>query len=109
MILPGSGLVKVSLNDISVTGMSFDSLKKFGQYKKNEKVAIRIYLNHTTYFPLELQVSNVRFIKELGVYRHGAQFMKGSVNDEAIFHFIRFMETVNTSLKADKGDLMLSK
>lgn len=109
LVIPGSGLVKVSLNDISLAGLSFDVLKKYGKLKKSEKVAVRVYLNQTTYFPLEVRISNVRYIKEESVYRHGAQFLAGTVNEEAIQHFIMFMESVSTSLRADKGDILLSK
>ncbi|MGH1468051.1 MAG: PilZ domain-containing protein [Bdellovibrionales bacterium] len=109
LIIPGSGLVKVSLNDISRGGLSFDVQEKYGQLKEGDKMAVRVYLNHTTYFPLSVTITNARFIKEEASYRHGAEFLKGTVNEEAVHHFIRFMETVSTSLKADLGDLMLSK
>ncbi len=109
LIIPGSGLVKVSLNDISRGGLAFDVQEKYGQLKQGDKVAVRVYLNHTTYFPLSVTITNARFIKEEASYRHGAEFLKGTVNEEAVHHFIRFMETVSTSLKADLGDLMLSK
>lgn len=109
LIVPGSGLVKVSLNDISRGGLSFDVQEKYGKLQEGDKLAVRVYLNHTTYFPLSVTITNARFIKEEAAYRHGAEFLKGTVNEEAVHHFIRFMETVSTSLKADLGDLMLSK
>lgn len=109
VVIPGSGLVKVSLNDISRGGLAFDVQEKYGQLTLGDKVAVRVYLNHTTYFPLSVTVTNSRFVKEDGVYRHGTEFLKGTVNEEAVHHFIRFMETVSTSLRADLGDLMLSK
>ncbi len=109
VVIPGSGLVKVSLNDISRGGVAFDVLEVYGKLKKNDQVALRVYLNHKTYFPLSITITNSRFVEEEGVYRHGAQFLKGTVNEEAVHHFIKFMETVSTSLRADFGDLMLSK
>lgn len=109
VVLPGSGLVKVTLNDISLEGLSFDIAKKFGSFSKSEEVALRLYLNHTTYFPMTLKVTNMRYIAEIGYYRHGAKFLKSSQNQEALGHFIKFIETVNTSLKADHGDILLSK
>ncbi len=109
VVVPGSGLVKVALNDISRGGLAFDVLEKYGKLNAGDKVAVRVYLNHTTYFPLSVTITNARFVKEEGVYRHGSKFLQGSLNEEAIHHFIRFMETVSTSLKADLGDLMLSK
>lgn len=109
VVLPGSGLVKVTLNDISLEGLSFDIAKKYGSFSKNEEVALRLYLNHTTYFPMTLKVTNMRFIPEIGYYRHGSKFLRDSQNQEALGHFIKFIETVNTSLKADHGDILLSK
>lgn len=109
MVIPGSGLVKVILNDISTAGVSFDVPNKYGKLELGDQVAVRVYLNHTTYFPLMVTVSNCRFIKEDGVHRHGAEFLEGTVNEKAIQHFIKFMETVSTSLKADLGDVLLSK
>jgi len=109
MVIPGSGLVKVILNDISVAGISFDVPSKYGKLTVGDHVAVRVYLNHTTYFPLMVSVSNCRFDKNDGVYRHGAEFLSGTVNEKAIHHFIQFMESVSTSLKADVGDFLLTK
>ena len=109
VILPGSGLVKVTLNDISLNGVSFDIAKKYGFFKEEDKVALRIYLNHSTYFPMEMAITNARALEPEGVYRHGAKFINESQNQEALGHFINFIETVNTSLRADLGDLMLTK
>jgi len=109
MVIPGSGLVKVILNDISVGGISFDVPTKYGKLETGDQLAVRVYLNHTTYFPLMVTVTNCRFDKEDCVHRHGAEFLEGSVNEKAIGHFIKFMETVSTSLKADSGDILLTK
>lgn len=109
LIVPGSGLVKVTLNDISRAGLAFDVEERYGQLKKGDKVAVRVYLNHTTYFPLSVSITNSRFAEEEGVYRHGTKFLKGTVNEEAVYHFIKFMETVSISLRADFGDIMLTK
>jgi len=109
VVIPGSGLVKVSLNDISRGGLAFDVMEVYGKLKEGDNVAVRVYLNHTTYFPLSVTITNARFVSEEGLYRHGAQFLKGTVNEEAVHHFIKFMETVSTSLRADLGDIMLTK
>ena len=109
VILPGSGLVRVTLNDVSLNGVSFDVVKKYGCFEEGDKVALRVYLNHSTYFPMEITITNARAIDSDGVYRHGAKFTDESQNHEALGHFIKFMETVNTSLRADLGDILLSK
>ena len=109
VILPGSGLVRVTMNDISLEGLSFDVVKKYGSFEKGDKVALRVYLNQSTYFPMEITITNEREIEAEGVFRHGAKFTSESQNHEALAHFIKFMETVNTSLRADLGDIMLKK
>jgi len=109
VILPGSGLVRVTLNDISLNGVSFDVVKKYGSFEEGDKVALRVYLNQSTYFPMEITITNARALDSEGVYRHGAKFTDESQNQEALGHFIKFMETVNTSLRADLGDILLTK
>lgn len=108
VVLPGLGLKRVSLYDISTHGVSFDLEQKLGNFKDGEEISMRIYLNQGSYFPFTLKVSNSRFDEDEQVYRHGANFIKGSVNEEALFHFVKFLETVSTSLKKDDGDILVS-
>ncbi len=108
LVIPGLGLKKVCLYDISTHGVSFDLEKKLGKFKIGEEVSMRIYLNHGAYFPFTIKVSNGRFDQEENIYRHGANFIKGTVNEEALFHFVKFLETVSTSLKQDDGDILVS-
>ncbi len=109
VILPGSGLVRVTLKDISLGGLSFDVEKKFGSFKKGERVALRVYLNHTTFFPMEILITNSRELEDQDIFRHGSKFSQESQNHEALGHFIKFMETVSPSLSHDFGDVMLNK
>lgn len=108
LVLPGLGLIKVSLFDVSTMGVSFDLEKKFGFFKETDEIAMRIYLNHDAYFPFQLKVMNTRFDQDEQVYRHGAHFINGSVNEEALYFFVRFLETVSTSLRKDDGDILVS-
>lgn len=107
IILP-LGLMKVSLYDVSSEGMSFDLESKMGQFNLGEEVSMRIYLNQEAYFPFQIKISNVRRHEDEGVYRHGVSFIKGSINEKALFHFIKFLESVSTSLKTDKGEILIS-
>jgi len=50
----------------------------------------------------------VRDVSDEGVTRHGVNFVKGTVNDQALFHFVKFIETVSASLQTDHGDVMVS-
>jgi hypothetical protein len=108
VVVPQKGLQKVALYDISENGMAFDMDIEAGQFSNGEEVAMRVYLNHQTYFPFVLKVSNVRYIGDEGVHRHGANFVKGTLNNEALHHFVKFIETVSASLQTDHGDVMVS-
>ncbi len=108
IVVPQKGLQKVALYDISENGLAFDMDPELGKFVNGEEVAMRVYLNHQTYFPFILKVANVRFINDEGVHRHGANFIKGTVNDEALHHFVKFIETVSASLHTDHGDVMVS-
>ena len=108
VILPERGLMKVALYDISDNGVSFDIEMAEGHFAQEEEIAMRVYLNHSTYFPFTVTVSNSRLIEEDGVIRHGAGFVKGTVNDVALYHFVKFIENVSASLKRDSGDILVS-
>lgn len=108
LVVPERGLQKVSLYDISDNGISFDTEFEAGQLKVGDEIAMRVYMNQHTYFPFVVTVSNAREIQEEGVFRHGASFVKGTVNDVALHHFVKFIETVSASLETDHGDVMVS-
>jgi hypothetical protein len=108
IVIPGQGLQRVSIYDISEDGLAFDLDSEFGSFKAGEEVAMRVYLNNQTYFPFIATVANTREVPEEGVSRHGCGFVKGTMNDEALYHFVRFIETVSASLKTDGGDVMVS-
>jgi hypothetical protein len=107
-VLPRKGLLKVNLYDISDNGLAFDVEAAAGHFQVGEEIAMRVYLNQQTYFPFVVTVQNIRGVADENVYRHGANFLKGSINDEALFHFVKFIETVSASLKSDDGDIMVS-
>ena len=69
---------------------------------------MRVYLSQDTYFPFIVKIQNFRVLNGEGSCRHGANFIKGTVNDEALFHFVKFIETVSASLEKDSGDIMVS-
>ncbi|NUN05118.1 MAG: PilZ domain-containing protein [Bdellovibrio sp.] len=108
VVLPEKGLLKVALYDISENGVAFDLEMLDGAYQTGEEVAMRVYLNHSTYFPFTVRISNGRTIEDEGVVRHGANFVKGTVNDVALHHFVKFIENVSASLKTDSGDVLVS-
>lgn len=107
-VVPAMGLMKVFLFDINEEGLSFDIETARGHFRSGEEIALRVYLNHQTYFPFIAKIRHVTEISEEGVVRHGAEFVKGSLNDVALHHFIKFIETVSASLKSDKGDIVVS-
>lgn len=108
VLIPEKGLLKVTLYDISENGLSFDIEDGAGHFKLNEEVAMRVYLNQETYFPFVVIVQNIRNINDENLYRHGVNFVKGTINDQALHHFVKFIETVSASLEGDKGDIVVS-
>lgn len=105
VLIPGYGLKKIALYDVSDKGLSFDLDFEMGQLKSGEEVAMRLYLSQFTYFPFVVTITNVREVPEEGVIRHGGNFVKETINDKALFHFVKFIENVSLELKRDNGDL----
>ncbi|MBY0383776.1 PilZ domain-containing protein [bacterium] len=108
LIVPNRGLTKCVLYDISENGLAFEMPTEYGQFKVGEMVALRVYLNHQTYFPFVVKINNVRYIDEEGVYRFGGAFQKETINEIALFHFSKFIENVSAYLKTDHGDVLVS-
>lgn len=108
VLVPRKGLLKVTLADISEDGAALDVDADAGHFAVGEEVAMRVYLNHETYFPFVVKVQNIRGRPEDGVFRHGVHFVKGTINDEALHHFVKFIETVSASLQTDQGDIQVS-
>lgn len=108
VVLPEKGLLKAALYDISENGMAFDLELTEGGFNFGDEVAMRVYLNHSTYFPFTIRVTNCRTFEEDGITRHGANFVKGTLNDVALHHFVKFIEHVSVSLKTDSGDVLVS-
>ncbi len=108
LVVPERGLQKVALYDISDNGISFDTEYETGKLEVGDEVAMRVYMNHQTYFPFVVRVSNARTVTEESVHRHGASFVKGTVNDVALHHFVKFIENISASLQTDHGDVMVS-
>ena len=108
IIIPQRGLARVALYDISDTGVSFDIDFNSGQLLIGDEIAMRVYLNNKTYFPFAVKINHVRNMNEDLTYRHGASFVKGTVNDIALHHFVKFIENVSSCLETDHGDIMIS-
>ncbi len=109
VVVPQQGLMPVHLYDISDDGLSFDIPVASGRFRQEEELAMRVYLNHQTYFPFTVKVANVRVLSEEAVCRHGVNFVKGALNEDALRHFVKFIESVSASLETDSGDVMVSK
>lgn len=109
VVLPEKGLLKVNLFDVSEDGLSFDLEADAGRFKVGEELSVRIYLNHKTYFPMQIMVKHVTFDQDEGVNRHGTEFLKTASTDVALQHFVRFIESASAGLKKDQGDLMVTR
>ncbi len=108
VVVPENGLLKVNLNDVSEEGLSFDLDIELGRFQREENVAMRVYLSHKAYFPVVVNINYSRIISGEDVIRHGGLFVKDGVNDTALHHFVKFVESVAPSLRKDDGDLLVS-
>ena len=108
IVVPGQGLMKVTIYDISDDGFAFDLEVSEGKFKVGEEVAVRVYMNNQTYFPFSVKITHIKTVVDEAVYRHGSKFVKDTVNKEALHHFVKFIESVSASLKGDNGDIMVS-
>ena len=108
VVIPGRGLLKVSLFDISKGGLSFDMSAESGHFRENEEVAIRFYFSHNVYFSFVARVTSFRIGEEDGIARHGANFVSDLSNIHVLNHFVDFLESVSSDLKTDKGDLFIN-
>lgn len=108
-VVPGQGLLKVSLYDINERGLSFDMEERRGSYNLGDKVELRVYLNYKTYFPISMKVARVANVESEGVIRHGCEFVSESLNQEALRHFVGFLETVTAAFRRDHGDILVTK
>lgn len=109
VVVPEKGLLKVAIYDISEQGISFDIEFDQGSFKADEIVSMRVYLNHSTYFPITVQVKHIIDETTEGVMRHGSVFMNQPSTDAALQYFVKFIESVSQGLKKDNGDLMVPK
>lgn len=108
VVVPERGLLRVSLYDISEDGLAFEVDATQGRFGSSEKVAMRIYMNHKTYFEFVVQVKWFEDHLDQGFIRHGTRFVKDTVNAVALAHFVKFIEAVSVNLQADDGDLQIS-
>jgi hypothetical protein len=108
ILVPEKGLQRVTIYDISENGVAFDLDLDGGGLREGEEIAMRVYLNQFTYFPFVVSIANVRLLAEEGVTRHGCGFVRDTPNQDALQHFVKFIETVSASLRTDYGDVMVS-
>ncbi len=108
VIIPGHGLLKVAISDISQGGLAFDMETESGHFSEGESVAMRVYMNHKTYFPFVVKVTHIVAVESEGIFRVGAKFEQDTANKLALHHFVNFIETVSANLKNDDGDVMVS-
>lgn len=109
VVIPGRGLLKVNLFDVSKSGLAFDMSGESGHFRENEEVAVRFYFSQTVYFPFVVKISSCRLFHEEGFARHGATFQPDLSNMLVLEHFVNFIEAVSISLRKDSGDLFINE
>lgn len=106
--VPGRGLLKIALKDVTDNGLRFEIDEKQGQFTRGENLEVRFYLNHETYFKFHVQVAHGSFMENESVYSHGCQFVGDSLNNVALNHFVLFLQNIAASLRTDKGDRIIT-
>lgn len=106
--VPGRGLLRVVLKDIHDKGLAFEVDAREGQFARGEFLEMRFYMNHQTYFKFNVEVVHARANEDDGTERHGCVFVKDTLNDVALHHFIGFLQNIAASLKTDKGERIVS-
>lgn len=109
VVVPGRGLLKVGIFDISKGGLSFDTSSESGHFAEGEEVAMRFYFNHSVYFPFVVRITSFRTKVDEGISRHGATFVMDQSDVHVLSHFVDFIESVVSGLKTDKGDLFINE
>jgi len=108
-VVPGQGVMRVMLYDVNETGLAFDLENEKGHYNIGDEVELRVYLNHQTFFKIETKVAHITESKEEGTVRHGCEYVRGSMNNDALSHFVKFLESVTASLRRDGGEILVTK
>lgn len=108
-VVPDRGVMRVMLYDVTEGGLAFDLESEKGHYNVGDEVELRVYLNHQTYFKIDTKVAHVRESNEDGSVRHGCVFIRDSINNEALTHFVKFLESVTASLRRDGGEILVTK
>lgn len=108
VVIPGRGLLRVNLFDISKGGLAFDMKVEAGHFHEGEEIAVRFYFNHNGYFPFVIRISSCRIFEEEGYSRHGATFVSELSNMSVLTYFVEFIEAVSSNLKHDNGDLFIN-
>ena len=108
-VVPGFGLFRVLLSNINERGLAFDIEDGKGSFRAGDSMELRVYLNHQTYFPIQVKVKHVQRLEQEGLIRHGCEFLADSLNEEALQYFVAFLESVTASFRRDTGDVLVSK
>jgi hypothetical protein len=108
VFVPGRGLLRVILKDIHDDGLAFEVDEREGEFSRLEVLEVRFYMNHETYFRFNVQVAHSSLNTDDGMHRHGCRFVKDTINDVALHHFIGFLQNIAASLKTDRGDRTVS-
>lgn len=110
VVINGKGLQASTLYDVSETGLSFDMPVEVGEFVIGEEIGMRIYLNHDTYFPFSVKITNIRYMEQgSGIVRHGAAFNKKDPSYECLSHFVKFLQEVSIVSRKDRGERIVGR
>ena len=100
------GLKSVEMVDISKSGLSFRMPVEDGAFTQGEELDFRFYFSNKAFLPTRVTVRRVDSEIDQGhrYNRFGCTFDTALSSQDAVNHFVDFIEAFSKSAKEDKGD-----
>jgi hypothetical protein len=110
LVIPERGLLKVGNVDISESGVGFTLPKGWGRFRKQERLAFRLYFSPDDYIPLTVKV--VRSVEEKeaeaegtqSFYRYGCEIEASEPVKACLSKLVSFVKSYVQVARQDRGD-----
>ncbi len=108
-LIEQKGLLKVELVDISERGLRFKMPDYYGQFKKDENFAFRLYFSQEDYIPLEVKVVHKVVSDQEGPteVQYGCSIQATDEVFQCLQHLVSFIQQYVAVSKQDHGDRQL--
>jgi hypothetical protein len=107
-VIEEKGLLEVKLLDISESGIRFGMTPEYGKFKKNEKLAFRLYFSQNDYLPITIKVVRRQLVQsatESDFVEYGCKMLGVESEIRAcIGDLVHFIKRYTAVAKNDHGD-----